>query len=483
MDRRPPRSGPAADPITELVECDIDSLDASGNGVGRVGRRQVAVPFTLPGERVRVRLSPDHRTPATTALAPTLVAIVRPSPHRVAPNCAHFGRADPVTDPCGGCAWQHISYAEQLRLKTATVERLIRAAVPSAPATRPMLPSTPLDAPWAYRHKVHFVFGPGKGRESLVMGHYARGSRRVVAVRECPVHAPAGNAVAFALRDAYARAGLGPADPGEQPRARSHRRAEGTLKGVAVRVARGTPEIMTTLVVSAETDKGVRSATRRVLKSDTPNTSLHVNIHPRTDAFIFGRETRRVFGPDRLRETVAGVSFLISPTAFFQTNIAAAEILVRLVLDAVPLGASVVDLYAGAGLFALPLAARGHTVVAVEENRAAATDGEASRNLNRIAADRCRFVAESVESALARLPPSDVVVLDPPRDGCSADVLRGVFTTRRPRVAVYISCNPEALARDLREITRAGYTVASVQPVDMFPHTTHIETVVVLQRS
>ena len=132
-------------------------------------------------------------------------------------------------------------------------------------------------------------------------------------------------------------------------------------------------------------------------------------------------------GPARLREEVGGASFLISPTSFFQTNVAAAEILVQQVLAAVPTGTVVLDLYAGAGLFALPLAKQGHTVVAIEENHAAVADGEASLRLNRVPEARCRFIAKPVEIALgtgrgSRLPDFDVVILDPPREGCGAPV-------------------------------------------------------------
>jgi 23S rRNA (uracil1939-C5)-methyltransferase len=207
-----------------------------------------------------------------------------------------------------------------------------------------------------------------------------------------------------------------------------------------------------------------------------------VNLHPRGDAFIFGRETRRLAGSDRMREEVAGVSFLISPTAFFQTNVSAAEALVKLVLGAVPAASSVLDLYAGAGLFALPLARRGNDVIAIEENRAAVDDGEASLRLNRIPAARCRFLARRVETALSSIHTSEAAVLDPPREGCSAEVLDAVFGRLRPRTAVYISCNPEALARDLARVAAHRYRIHSMQPVDMFPHTAHIETVVVLYR-
>ena len=140
------------------------------------------------------------------------------------------------------------------------------------------------------------------------------------------------------------------------------------------------------------------------------------------------------------------------------------------------------DLYAGAGLFALPLAQAGHEVVAVEENRAAVADGEASRALNRIPAARCRWVAATVEEALTRVAHCDTVVLDPPREGCSPAVRTQLFAVRRPLRLVYVSCNPDTLARDLGDAAAHGYVVESLQPVDMFPHTPHVETVAVLRR-
>jgi len=302
------------------------------------------------------------------------------------------------------------------------------------------------------------------------MGHYARFSRRVVAVRECPVHDERGNAVAFALRDACRWADTR------------------DVKSIAVRAGHSRSETMATLVVASERDKRVRQASRRALAGAAAPTSLHVNVHPRGDAFIFGKDTRHITGPDRLREDVGGASFLISPTSFFQTNIRAAEILVQQVLTAIPTGASVLDLYAGAGLFALPLALRGDTVVAVEENRAAVADGEASLRLSRVPEARCRFIAKPVEVALGasgRLPARDfdAVILDPPREGCDASVIDRALGQRGPARAVYVSCDPESLARDLARITKRGYAIESMQPVDMFPHTPHIETVVVLGRA
>ena len=441
---------------------DIDAFAPNGDGLATSGGRRLTVPFTIPGERVRIRVSGRGRAVAS------LVEIVRASPHRIAPRCSHFGvDANPGVGACGGCTWQHIAYPQQLRFKTELVDRLVREHLPDAPNALPTLAATPLDRPWGYRAKVHFVFGT-RG-SALLMGHYVRGSRRVIPVVECPVHDERGNAFAFCARDTFAAAGL-----------RASGDERGTLRGLAVRVGRRTTELMATLVVSHDRDRRVRIATRQVLEGTRP-TSMHVNVHDRDDAFIFGRTTRHLTGSTRMREEVAGASLLTSPTAFFQTNVEAADALVGLVLAAMSSESRVLDLYAGSGLFAIPLAAAGHEVLAIEENRAAVADGEAALMLNPVARPRCRFLSRRVEAALPPLRGADAVILDPPREGCSPSVLREVFGRLKPRRAVYVSCNPEALARELRPICRYGYQVVSLQPVDMFPHTAHIETVAVLQ--
>lgn len=457
--------------MTDAFDVDIEYLDASGDGIARLDRATIAIPFTIPGERVRVSLG-DCRRDASRPIPAALIDVLRPSKHRVQPGCRHFGPgAAPIGIPCGGCSWQHIAYPEQLRLKSSLVARLLSETLGHPPPVAATHPGTP-GAPWAYRHKAHFVFassGSGRRAGALTMGHYARGSRRAVPIEECPVHHPRGNRVAFQFFHTFSRAGIVAAPAG-------------ALRSIAVRTASATPEVFATLVVTSDTDSRLRSATRRAMKgADSPD-GLHLNIHRRGDAFVFGPDTRTIAGPLRLREEVAGTSFLISPTAFFQTNVHAAEILVQLVLEAVPADAQVLDLYAGAGLFALPLARRGHTVIAVEENRAAVADGEASARLNRVSSERCRFVARRVESALTAIRRADVVVLDPPREGCSPGVIDDILGRLRPRGVVYISCNPEALARDLRTAASFPYVIEAIQPVDMFPHTAHIETVATIVR-
>ncbi len=502
MATRPKRG--RSEPATPAQLVGILRLDVEGDGVAEIGGRSLRVARVIPGERVEVRASGDRRGSAE------LVRIVSASPHRVTAPCRHFG-------PCGGCAWQHIAYPEQLRLKQELLQRLLRESLGShAPEVRRTLP-TPTEVrsggdastkprsgeagtPWHYRNKVSFVFGPGGRGQSLVMGHYRRGSRTVIPVVECPVHAEAGNEAAFGLRDVLQRASV----PGATGDA-----AEGIARHIVVRVAETSEEWLATLVVTENvkplrrvTESFVRavskspnrdivkSPNREIAKSANPSWGLYLNVHDRPGPYLFGRETRHLAGAREVREEVAGVSYVISPTSFFQTNVRAARVLVDAVLEflADTRFARILDLYAGVGLFALPLARAGRAVTAVEENREAMAAAAASARENRIPERLFRALPGRVEDLASRLTPKtnqdawDAVVLDPPREGCPPAVLDWLFRTLRPARLVYVSCNPEALARDLRAALPARYTTTHVQPVDMFPHTAHVESVAVLDR-
>ena len=218
--------------------------------------------------------------------------------------------------------------------------------------------------------------------------------------------------------------------------------------------------------------------------ADRPD-GFYLNIHDRPSSFMVGRTTIRLEGHAHVRERRIGPTFLVSPTAFFQTNPVAAAVLVDLVLaQAAGERLRVLDLYAGSGLFSLPLALRGHDVIAVEESRQAMHDAARNLAVNRLPDDAVRLVAARVEDALPGLArrPVDLVVLDPPRQGCPPPVIDAVFGRIAPPRAIYVSCNPEALAAELPAILGHGYRAVSLTPVDMFPHTPHIETVAVFER-
>jgi 23S rRNA (uracil1939-C5)-methyltransferase len=389
------------------------------------------------------------------------------------PICAHFG-------DCGGCETQHVAYADQLRGKREYVARLLAPLVPAVSsiveAVVPM-PVGPDGMPRHFRHKAAFAFAPADGRgRGLVMGHFAAGSRRVVPIHECPVHSERANQLAFSLCDRLARAGIRAAGP----------RRDGVLRYLVVRTTHDDRQALAMLIVTRN-DKALRAPLRAWLRSPVRPEALFLSEHDRDDPFMIGSTVLRIDGPTHLRETRVGPTLLLSPGAFFQTNPDAAAALVEEVTARVAAlggGRRVLDLYAGSGLFALPLALSGHVVAAVEENRQAVNDGHANARINKVPDSMLAFTAARVEDVLGRsaVRRPDVVVLDPPRQGCPPGVLQRVFRDLTPPRAVYVSCNPEAFARELPAMLASGYTLTRVLPVDMFPHTSHVELVATLDR-
>jgi 23S rRNA (uracil1939-C5)-methyltransferase len=373
--------------VAEIV-LDIEHLNTSGDGVARHRGQIITVPVTIPASVCAYRsIARDARR--NPARGRACIAASRATRLRALWRLRRL-------------AWQHIAYPEQLRLKTEMVDRLVKRALPKAPAALPMIAATPIEDPWHFRQKAHFVFGPPSpggvggpgsrasrggrsGRGGLIMGHYARGSRRVMAVRECPVHDERGNTVAFGLFDAYSKV--------------SGRNGLPTLKSIAIRVSSSTHETMATLGRDRQlgSTAAERDAAGTLRAVGLPRLFMSMCIRAAMPTSL-GRRRGASPAPSGFGTRSAGATFLMSPTAFFQTNVRAAEILVRLVIDAVPADVPVLDLYAGAGLFALPLAKRGQRVTAVEASHAAVEDGKASLRVSRIPPERCRFVAKPVST-------------------------------------------------------------------------------------
>ncbi len=405
------------------IELDLIDVAATGEAVGRHDNKVVFVPFGMPGDRVRVRITDDRKRFARGEI----VEILSPAPGRVRPQCRHF-RA------CGGCQWQHVDYALQLEYKRKiVVDQLSRLAGLQNP---PVEPTIGMADPWAYRNHVQFAV-TREGR----LGFMSARSHEIIPIVECLIMDPA-------LKDLYADLDM------EWP----------DLERLSLRVGVNTDEIM--LIFESVDDEAPD------LEVDLPLSCVLL----RSDGSTFP-----LVGDPFICETLGERSFQISAPSFFQVNTPGAEELVDLVrryLD--PAGdETLLDLFCGVGTFGLSLAASVARVIGIEASPSAAEDARAN------AADTPNFtlIEDPVEKALDDVDgPVHLVVLDPPRDGCPPGTLEALMRLRPSRV-VCVSCDTATLARDVAILREGGYDLQVAQPVDMFPQTRHVETIILMTRT
>ncbi len=444
------------------TEVTIDDLAQGGEGVGRSGDRAVFVPWTAPGDRVLADV-PAGEGPAHGAL----LAVLSPGPARAAPPCRHFGPArdpgGPASRPprhdreCGGCEWLHVAYEAQLAAKERTLRETLRRIGkldPGAVGLRPILPSP---SPLRYRSRAKFHLDRETGR--LVF--FRRRSHAPVQLQECHLLLPGLDALRAGVGPALAAARLaarevalewseeerrGSALLAVEPTASTRARAEAlldavpALSGVVLRDGGGAPALVGDPVLR------------------------HARVPGRPDA-----------GMQRSR-----------PDVFQQANRAANALLVDAALALLrPEGEDVLELHCGAGNFTGPLAARARSVSAIEAQgpalELARGDLRAARNVRFFAGDALALASALAAERGRGAPRFGAVLLDPPREGARG-IGRALRDLAAPR-AVYVSCDPATLARDVRGCAEAGYRVAAVQPVDMFPQTHHVEAVVLVERA
>jgi len=437
---RPP--APTTDGLRpgQLVEAVIEKGVYRGRGLGRVDGRVVFVPRAHPGDRVRARVTEVHAGWAEGDLVEVLAA----APARRASPC-------PYVPWCGGCSYQDLDYDAQLRGKESVLRESLGRA--GAPWEGPVAVHASPEIGWRMRASLHF----SAGEKGLALGLRQEGTRRVVDVLECLQLSERMNRAARALRDALAE------KPALGPRLRGLDLLESPDGG--------------TLLAALETTLAPREG--------PPLVSLAARV-PGLDGFgvATGPRLQWLHGAPFVEASVLGVVLRARTRSFFQANRFLLEPLARTVVDLVPAGdGRVVDLYAGVGLFALPLAARGERdVLAVEWSSSAADDARWAAHRNGL--DRVvRVVAGDVAKALAEAGPGtgERIVLDPPRTGAGPEVV-ALVADRAPAAIVYVSCDPPTLGRDLAALAARGYRPDVVHLFDLFPDTFHMETVVRLRR-
>ncbi len=457
----PPRT-PRHPPLRrgEEITLTIERLSYGGRGVGRVDGFVVFVPDVAPGDRVRARLwriKPGYGEA-------DLVGVLGWGPARTVPACPHFG-------PCGGCSWQHLEYEAQAAAKEAIVrESLAHLGGIKDCAVRPILA---MGSPWYYRNKMEYTFHP-----EGVLGLHRRGAfDRVVPVHTCLLQSPASNIILGVLREFAGASGLSRYDP---------RSNTGLLRQVIIREGRATGEMMVALVTTAPEVPGLPELARRLTAAVPRITSVLHGTNPGLSDGLPLTGLTVLAGRPYIVEELAGLRFRIAAETFFQTNTAQAERLVASVEAMAGLrgGETVYDLYCGVGTFALVMARRAGRVYGIEISPAAVAAARENAALNGIA--NAEFQSGDVRRLLpevrARAGRPGVLLMDPPRSGAGSRVMRRVIETGVTRI-VYVSCNPTTLAPDLKDLVAAGYEVHTVQPLDLFPHTYHVECVALLERT
>ena len=369
----------------------------------------------------------------------------------------------PIAGRCGGCPWADVPYETQLARKSAYIRELL---APFGVESGDCVPGPEEGC----RNKVHLVFGREGGRTRV--GFFSGGSARFVPAGGCPMHGEWFPALARAL-EAWANAQhLPPYDP---------RSGKGTLRFAAGRYLEG--KLLLTVVSQRERVPGL-PALHGALEETVGETSLWLNVNDRRDSAVFSRNFRHIAGPRGLEGEMLGVRFRLSPESFFQVNESmAARLYTRIVDLARESGAQqVLDAYSGIGITSLLFARGGMSVVSVEQVPAAVAEARRLAEENGLS-DSIRALCGDCARVLPglRLAGETLFFVDPPRRGLGESVCRTILRFG-PKHMIYLSCGPEALARDLRTLTRGGYRVVSAQPWDLFPNTPHVETVVLLSR-
>jgi 23S rRNA (uracil1939-C5)-methyltransferase len=436
------------------LELQIDSLAFGGAGVARLDGYVVFVSDAVPGDRVRAVVGKSKRAYAEARA----VQILQPGDDRIEPVADH-----------PGAPWQVLRYERQLEIKQQQVDDALRRLGRLEDfALEPIVPAVQT---WRYRNKLEYSFGTDRGGR-LVCGFHAPGRWDEIAeVRDCLLASEAGNEARERVVRWCREQGL---------EAYDRRSGEGLLRNLVVREGRRTGQLQARLVTGpGELDR------ERLAAAAQPLAGL---LWTRVDGVAEttqGGDTELLSGVDRIEEEIAGMRLAISPEAFFQTNTEMAERLYGLAIEYAGLSGfeRLYDLYCGIGTIGLLMAPRVAEVWGLELVESAIADAIANSRRNEI--DNARFFAGDVRLALrelvAKASHPDVIVVDPPRAGLSAKIVRRIVEAA-PRRLVYVSCNPTTLAPNAAQLIEAGYELQRVRPIDMFPQTPHIECVAVLDR-
>ncbi|TQR17701.1 23S rRNA (uracil(1939)-C(5))-methyltransferase RlmD [Psychrobacillus vulpis] len=431
----------------------IEDLTHDGAGVAKVDGYPLFIQGGLPNETAEVHVL---KTLKNYGFA-KLTNIIEPSPFRVEAPCHVFSE-------CGGCQLQHMTYEGQLQWKESMVRNVMQRI---GKVDAPVLPVKGMDNSWRYRNKSQIPFDLENGE--VVAGFYQTKSHRIADTNTCIIQTDEADRLLRAIKEKALELDLTPYN--EETK-------KGQLRHLVVRKGRATGEVMVVLVT-----KHVKLSKKEdiieLIREVEPNvTSIMQNVNTRNTNVIFGDETNILWGKAVIEDRIGVVRFEISARSFYQVNPVQTEVLYKQALDYAQLSGdeTVIDAYCGIGTISLFLAQKAKQVLGVEIVPQAIEDAKRNAELNGF--ENTYFEAGPAEEVIPKWykegKTADVLVVDPPRKGCDEALLTTIIE-QRPKRVVYVSCNPATLARDLRILEDGGYKTKEIQPVDMFPQTTHVE--------
>jgi 23S rRNA (uracil1939-C5)-methyltransferase len=448
----------------DIVELTIADLAYGGTSVAKVNGFVVLVYGGIPGDVVKAEITKKKSNYAEAKV----LQIVKESELRTKPVCLHFGF-------CGGCTWQNLKYEEQLKFKARQVKQSLKHIGNfDDPPVQDALGS---EDEFYYRNKMEYAFSPHPEKKLILGLHPRKRFDMVFDLKKCFLQSETANKIVDSARE-FAR--------DKNLSAYNRKDQSGLLRYLMIREGKNTDMTMVNLV-TYQGDFPTAKEFSKSLFSNFPSVkSIVRNINPKLAQIARG-ETEEVLGGERvITERLGEFTFEISSNSFFQTNSRQAEKLYGVILDMAELQGDeeVLDLYCGNGTISIFLSSRAKKVIGVETVEEAVQNAKRNADLNEV--NNCEFIRGETKKVLKdfelenRVP--HLVVIDPPRAGLHPRGIKSLLSLRPPQI-VYVSCNPTTLARDLKIFCEQDYKLKNVQPVDMFPHTYHIESVAKLTRT
>lgn len=435
----------------EKIELSISGTTSDGYGVGRHENMAVFVPNAAEGDIINAHILKVKKNYAFAKID----EIITPSGDRQAPECA-------VSNKCGGCVYQHITYQKECEIKAKMVEQNMRRIGGVDLSAKPIIAAKSIEG---YRNKAQYPVS-----ENGNVGFYAFHSHRIIENKNCLLQPPIFARICEEITDFVKQNGISIYN--EQTK-------KGLLRHIYLRIAEATNEIMAVLVINGDSLTNHQQLVKKLTEFQEIK-SIQLNINKKDTNVILGERCICLYGKEYITDVLCGVKVNISPLSFYQVNRTMAETLYEKATEyAEPSGKNILDLYCGAGTIGLSMASKAKSIIGVEIIPEAVADAKLNAKQNGIqnAEFICGDAAAAAKELVRRKIKTNVVILDPPRKGCDSELLNTVAKDFAPERIVYVSCDSATLARDTAILINLGYILVEYTPVDLFPRTAHIETV------